>query len=282
MGKKRKVESAVEQGSTMPDVGESSEEKAAETETAQEISTNDDDIGESATVEQEIVEDAGKSEEIPMEAQPKPSKAKKKIDTQAKDEPSQEKSAPVGNGSSKLIQVEAQFTKWGYVDFWDYITLIAGIYALVFTILNSIDWFTANFSFGLLFAPAPNVIFVTSFTYGVAFFLYAIVIFFPFVAKLIVTKMKPKMPGLFPLESLKTQEDYRQFIAVIACFGSLLLTLLEPAVSFAQPLWLASFYVFSWEARLAHLPTMFALWIVIYAESFRKRFKKLPPNIPVV
>ncbi|MFX0103428.1 MAG: hypothetical protein ACFFCS_27955 [Candidatus Hodarchaeota archaeon] len=216
--------------------------------------------------ENENADDA-KDEEVVDEPEPEPAEKKKEPKKKKEKKPKAE-----GEKSDKLKEVEEQFTKWGYVDFWDYLTFIAGAYGLVYSIINFIQW---------PYGTNLTSLIVGTVTYSIILLIYAIVMLFPFVAKLIVKKLQPKAPGLFPFAALKTQEDYRQFIAVIGCISALLLTMLEPNVGNAVTVGPAVINL-SWIPRLAHLPVMFVLWIVIYAESFRKKIPKLPPNKPVV
>ncbi len=169
-----------------------------------------------------------------------------------------EKTEKTKKGGEGLKKFEDGMVKIGYIDVYDFMTLIVGLWGLIITLIYFIIFMNTDAALlSMPFLSSPfNDAWLALGLFVIAFWIYANLAFFPFMIKSLgmkVIKMKA-----FPLHFIKTGEDLRAFNIFLGFWSCLF------------------FWIGFWGSRWPHFISVVILTIIILADPLSKKFTKLP------
>ncbi len=195
----------------------------------------------------------------PKKEEPKPAPKKEEPKpAPKKEEPKPETTEKPKKKSEGLKKFEDSIVKIGYIDVYDFLTLIVGLWGLVWTIILFIVFLgsdAANLSMPILSAPS-NDAWLALGIFIIAFWIYINLAFFPFMIKKL--GMKAIAWKSFPLHFIKSGEDFRAFNVFLGFWSCVL------------------FWISFWGMRWPHFISVVILTIIILADPMSKKFKKMP------
>ena len=189
--------------------------------------------------------------------------ARKSAEVNPKEKPkkSAKKAGKPVNSKSNRRSVEKSFVKMGYMDVYDVITLIVGIWGIIWSIIAFEDAAATtipNLTQAGLTTDASNNAWAALGIFIVQIYIYCSLALFPFFVNGGM-KIINKWSDSFPLHFIKNKEDFRTFIVFLGWFCTLIFWVGAPS-----------------GLRIPHAVAFFVLIIVIFADAFRKKITKLP------
>jgi len=176
--------------------------------------------------------------------------------------PKEEKPKKVMKKKEKVGGFKNKMAKAGYMDFYDYITLLVGIWGFIWSLIGFLVTLPLQ---GPIIAAITGIIdpnFYAFMTWlGMNFlqlWIYITLLLFPFVIVGIGMKIINKWPESFPLHFIKTAEDLRGFMVFSAWWSSLFFWI-------GSPWW-----------RWPHFVSVVFLTIVLLADALHKKIRKMP------
>ncbi|MBA7678641.1 hypothetical protein ES703_86919 [subsurface metagenome] len=176
--------------------------------------------------------------------------------------PKEEKPKKVKENKEKVGGFNYRMAKVGYMDAYDYITLLVGIWGFIWSLTGFLVTLPLQ---GPIIAAITGIIdqnFYAFMTWlGMNFlqlWIYVTLALFPFVIVGVGMKIVNKWPETFPLHFIKTAEDLRAFMVFSAWWSSLFFWIGSP--------WL----------RWPHFVSVVFLTIVLLADALHKKIRKMP------
>ncbi len=170
-----------------------------------------------------------------------------------------EKPEKTKKGGEGMKKFEDSMVKIGYIDVYDILTLIVGVWGLIWTLVLFISYMNTEFVY-LTSTPFLSEMYNDSLAalglFVVAFWIYINLAFFPFIIKHLGVKVIKW--NSFPLHFIKTGEDLRAFNVFLGFWSCLF------------------FWIAFWGLRWPHFISVVILTVIILADPISKKFKKLP------
>lgn len=214
----------------------------------------------------EVVKEAPK-EEVKKEVKPAAKAAPKPKETKTAAKEKTEAKTTGTKVKDGFKKFDDKMDKLGYVDAYDYLTLIAGVWGMIWTIIFWVSYLTGGYvtSSGHYFAgsqnlsatfgtPASNDAWAALFLLIIMTWIYLNLILYP----LLIDKVYVKAIDKKPLHFLHTKEDLRAFIIFLS-FWSLLF-----------------FSTAGWALRWPHIISLGILSFVLLADPISKKWSKIP------
>jgi hypothetical protein len=204
--------------------------------------------------------------------------AKKPAEEKAEEKPAEKKEVKPKEVKPKAVKPKAvkkksatksfedSLAKMGYMDAYDYLTLIAGAWGIIWTIINFFDpnvQLAIQLGIGLGIGNTLfNIAWAIIFLFIIQLWIFVSVALFPFIIDYLGMKLLEKWPESFPLHFIKSKEDFRSFMIFLAWWSTLIFWLAAPL----------TIYPYGWPYFISFV----ILAIVIFADALRKRIKKMP------
>jgi len=191
-------------------------------------------------------------------------KPKEKAEEKPKAKPAAKKEAkpavkPKAKGGA-IKTIEDRLEKMGYMDIYDLITLIIGVWGIIWSIVGftNIASTLAGLNNLQLGNEATNLALANLGIFVVQMYIYLSLALFPFFVNGGM-KIINKLGDSFPLHFIKTKEDFRTFIVFLGWWCTLIF-------------WVGGASGLRWPHAISFL----ILILVIFADGLRKKISALP------